>query len=148
MGIACPPGRNSGDGKRKGQRDVHRITVCAETHLAAREAVHVLKGGIIARLPCSPDTERSLANVDIAGTIASVSIAAMDAVSTDEAIQARFDRFHGVTGFNQNPHLEHVAGFSIVAGGLKARCNDDPQGVLMKEKAVQREPPTINSAKQ
>ena len=152
MGIACPPGRNSGDGKGKGKGNVGRIAICAETDFPTGETLETTQGRIVSGFPRIINLQWSLSLVDITSpfhTEATVFfVATVSAIAADNAVQAGFDRGHRVTGFNQNPHLEHVAGFSIVAGGLKARCNDDPQGVLMKEKAVQREPPTINSAKQ
>ena len=143
---------HAGDGKRKGQGDVHRIAVGSKANFATGETLEGSQAGIVSRLPRIPDLKRSLPLIDVTGAFHTVTavffVATVSAIAADNAVQAGFDRGHRVTGFNQNPHLEHVAGFSIVAGGLKARCNDDPQGVLMKEKAVQREPPTINSAKQ
>ena len=76
------------------------VTVCAETDFATREAVHVLECGIIARFPRPPNAQGGLARVDVATPPAAVTVAAMDARSTDEAIQACLDGFHGVTGFD------------------------------------------------
>jgi hypothetical protein len=122
------------------------VAVCSEADASAREAVHVLQHRVSARFPSPPDTERSLANIDVTRAIASVTVAPMDARSTDEAIQALFDGFHGIHRFDQNPHLDHVTGFPVVAGGFKARGDDHTVGVFVKEKSVQRIPPTMNSA--
>ena len=79
---------------------MYGIAICAEANTAAREAVHVLERGISARLPSPPNIRGGLANIDVTRAIATVTVATMDARSTDEAIQARSDCFHGVAGFN------------------------------------------------
>ena len=88
------------DRERKGKGKVGGVTVGTEANFAACKSVHELKHRISARLPSPPDAQRSLANIDVTRTIATVTVAPMDARSTDEAIQAGSDRFHGVTGFN------------------------------------------------
>jgi hypothetical protein len=90
------------------------VTIGSESDFAAGENVHELEGRVSARFPCSPDAKGSLASVDVARTGASGSIATVDARSTDETIKALFDCFHGINGFDQNPDLNHVAGFPVV----------------------------------
>ena len=124
------------------------VTVCAEANFAARKAVHELQHRVSARLPSPPDAQRSLANIDVTRAIATVPIATVDARSTDEAIQAGSDCFHGVTGFNQDPHLEHVSGFAVVGSFGEAGGDNHAHGVFVDNEAVQRTPPTRNSATQ
>ena len=100
MGVTGVAACDSGNCERKGKGYVHRITVGTEANTAACKSVHELKCGIFARFPSSPDTERSLANIDVTRAIAAVTVATVDARSTDEAIQALFDGGHRVTGFN------------------------------------------------
>lgn len=149
MGVTCVTGSNSGNCKRKGNRNMDGVAVCAETDFPSGESLETTQGRIIAGFPCPVNPLWCLANIDVAGTIASVTVAPVDARSTDEAIKARFNRFGGGNSFNQDPDLDHVAGFPVVAGGGKPGGDDDPVLVFMKEKAVaQREPPTRNSATQ
>ena len=70
------------------------------------------------------------------------------AIAADNAIKSGSDRGDRIFRFAENPHLDHVSGFSIVGRGGEAGGDDNPQGVLVKNESVQREPPTINSAKQ
>jgi hypothetical protein len=65
----------------------------------------------------------------------------MDAVSTHKAIEALFNRFHGIAGFDQYPNLNHRAGFTVVAGGFKAGRDDDAGRVFMEYKSVHWRPP-------
>jgi hypothetical protein len=60
----------------------------------------------------------------------------MDAISTDQTVKAGSDRGHGVNGFDQDPHLYHVSGFPVVAGGLKPGGDYDPGVIFMEEKSV------------
>jgi hypothetical protein len=70
----------------------------------------------------------------------------MDAISTDETVKACADRFHGVTGFNKNPYLDHVTRFPIVAGMREAGGDDHTVLILVENESVHREPPltTVN----
>ena len=124
------------------------VAVGSEADFAACESVHKLKGGIVARFPSPPNAQGCLANIDVTRAIASGSIATVDAVSTDEAIQALFDGFHRIHGFDQNPDLEHVARFPVVGGMREAGGDGHPVLVLVEDVAVQREPPTRSSATQ
>ena len=124
------------------------VTVCAEANTAAGETVHELKCGIVSGFPCPPNTQGCLANIDVTRAIGSVSIATVDARSTDEAIQALFDCFHRIHRFDQNPDLDHVARFSVVGRGGEAGGDDHPLGIFVKDVAVQRAPPTRSSATQ
>lgn len=152
MGVARPPRRNSGNGKRKGKGEMSRITVGAETNLAARETLETTQGRIVARFPSFPNTLWSLAGVDVAcpfHTKAAVFfVPAMHAIAADKPIKSCPYRFCGTTGFNENPHLNHVAGFPIVRWGFKARGNDHAGVIFVKDEAVQLTPPTSNCAKQ
>jgi hypothetical protein len=69
----------------------------------------------------------------------------MHAIAANQAIEAFLDRLHGIAGFDQYPHLNHVSGFPVVAGGFKARGDDHTVGVFMENKSVHREPPTIGA---
>jgi hypothetical protein len=64
----------------------------------------------------------------------------VDAIAANETIETRADCFHGINGFDQDPHLDHVAGFPVVAGGGEAGCDYDTGGVFVENEAVQREP--------
>ena len=101
-------------------------------------------------MPRIPNLKRRLPLIDVTRAVNSVTsvylMTTVDAVAADEAIKSGFNRGHRILGFDQNPNLNHVAGFSIVARGFKAGGDDDPLGVLVKEKAVQSTPPTRNSA--
>lgn len=66
VGVASVTACNAGDGQRKGEGQMRWIAVCAETDFPAREAIHELEGRVSARLPRSPDTQWSLASVDVA----------------------------------------------------------------------------------
>ena len=124
------------------------IAVGTETNTAARKSVHELQHRVSARFPCSPDSKGRLANIDVTRTIATGSIATVDAGTTDQTIQAGSDCFHGVAGFDEYPHLDHVTRLSIVGGFGEARGDDHPLGVFVENEAVQRTPPTRNSATQ
>ena len=130
---------------------MHRIAIGTESNTSASEAVHVLEGGIIARFPRIPDLKRRLPLIDVTRAVNSVTpvnlMTTVATVSADQTIQAGFNRGDGILGFNEYPHLEHVSGFSIVAGGFETGRDDDSFGVLVKDKAVtHRTPPTMNSA--
>ena len=77
-----------------------RVTVCAEADFQACEDVHKLECGIFTRTPCSPDAEGGLANIDVARTTAAGPVASVDAIAANQTVQARFDRFHGINGFD------------------------------------------------
>ena len=128
------------------------IAVGSESDFAACEAVHVLERGIIARFPSLPNAKRSLSFVDVTGAFNAMFsvnfVATVDAVAANQTIQARSDCGHGIFRFAEYPNLEHVTGFPVFRGGFEARGDDDADGVFMKEKAVQRTPPTRNSATQ
>ena len=128
------------------------ISVCSEANFAARKAVHVLERGIIARFPSLPNAKRSLSFVDVTGAFNAMFsvnfVATVDAVAANQTIQAGSDCFHRIHGFAQNPDLDHVSGFPIVGSFGEARGDNHTHGVFMKEKAVQRTPPTRNSATQ
>ena len=148
MSVTGPPRGNPGDGKRKGQGNPCGIAVCAEADFAARKAVHELQHRISARFPCPPDAQWGLASVDVTRTIGSGSIATVDAVAANQTIQALFDGFHRIHGFAQNPDLNHVTGFPVVARVSETRGDDDTVGVFVENKAVHSTPPTLNSATQ
>ena len=65
----------------------------------------------------------------------------MDAGTADKTIQARFDRFRGRNGFNQNPYLDHVAGFPVVGRFIESGCDYDTGVIFVENKSVHREPP-------
>ena len=152
MGIARVATGNARDGKRKGQGNPCWIAVCAEAHFATGETLETTQGGIVTGLPRIPNLQRGLPLIHVTRAVNPVPpvyfVATMSAVSTDNAVKAGFDGFHGIFRFAENPHLEHVARFPVVRGMGKAGGDDHTGMILMKEKSVQREPPTINSAKQ
>ena len=143
MGVARVARSHTRDRERKGKGKVGGVTVGSEADFAARKSVHELKHRISARLPSPPDAQRSLANIDVTRTIATVTVAPMDARSTDEAIQAGSDCFHRIHRFDEYPNLDHVAGFPIVRRGFKTRGDYHPVGVFMENESVQREPPSV-----
>jgi hypothetical protein len=55
-----------------------------------------------------------LAYVDVAGTTGAVAVASVDAGTANQTVEALFDRFHGINGFDQNPNLNHVARLPVV----------------------------------
>ena len=131
---------------------MHRVAVCSETNTAAGETLKTTQGGIVARFPRIPDLKRRLALIHVTRALNSVPavyfVATVSAIAADEAIQARFNRGHGILGFNEYPNLEHVARFTIVGWSLEAGRDDDTVLILVKDVAVQRTPPTRNSATQ
>ena len=75
-------------------------------------------------------------------------MATVSAIAADEAVKARADGGNGVLRFAENPNLDHVTGFPVVARGFKAGGDDDAVGVLVENESVQRAPPTMSSATQ
>ena len=96
--------------------------------------------------------KRGLAFVDVASPLHSKAtvnlMTTVPAVAADDAVKSGFDGCDGIFSFAQNPNLEHVTGFPVVARGFKAGGDHDTGVILMKEKAVQRAPPTRSSATQ
>jgi hypothetical protein len=53
------------------------------------------------------------------------------------------DRLHGINGFDQNPDLDHIAGFPVVGFSGEAGGDDHAMRVFVKDKSVaHREPPS------
>lgn len=152
MGITGVARSHAGDGKRKGQWDVHRVTVGAETDFAARKAVHKLKCGISARFPSFPDSQRRLSFINVTRpfhTVFSVFfVATVSAITADNAVKSGANRGNRVFSFAENPDLDHVAGFPIVGSFGEAGGDHDTDVILVENKAVQRTPPTRSSATQ
>ena len=148
MCIAGVTGSHTSDRERKGKRDVDWITIGSEAHLAASESLETTQQGVVARPPCPPDSLWSLTNIYVATPIPTVTVATVDAVAADKPIQAGSNGGHGIFRFAENPDLDHITGFPVIARGGEARGDGHPGGVFVENVAVQREPPTINSAKQ
>ena len=72
----------------------------------------------------------------------------MHAIAADNPIQAGSNRGHGVFRFAENPHLNHVSRFPVIAGGFEAGGDDHAGVVFVENEAVQSKPPTRNSATQ
>jgi hypothetical protein len=70
-----------------------------------------------------------------------VPVASVDAIAANEPIETRFDCGNRINGFDQNPDLNHVAGFTVVGLGGEAGGDNDSGLILVDYKAVQREPP-------
>ena len=70
------------------------------------------------------------------------------AIAANDAIKSGFNRGHGIFRFAQNPDLDHIARFTVVAGGFEARGDDYAGVILVDNEAVQRTPPTRSSATQ
>ena len=68
-------------------------------------------------------------------------VATVSAVAADEAIKAGFDRGHRVFRFAQNPDLDHVSGFPVVARVLKPGGDDHTGVILVEDVAVHSTPP-------
>jgi hypothetical protein len=87
MGIACPSGRNSGDGKRKADGDVDWIAVRAEAYLPTNETLEGAQQGVVSGPPSAPDSLWGLPGVDVASALHTEAtvffVAAMDTGSTD-----------------------------------------------------------------
>jgi hypothetical protein len=86
-------GSHTSDRERKAQRDVHGVAISSEADFATHETLETTQGLIVARLPSPPNAKGSLASIYVATPIATVTVAAMDAVSTDKPIQAGLDCF-------------------------------------------------------
>jgi hypothetical protein len=72
-----------------------------------------------------------------------VPVASVDAGTANETIQALFDRFNGINGFDKNPNLDHIARFPVVRSFGEAGGDDDTGLILVDYKAVDhREPPS------
>ena len=128
------------------------ITICAEANTAASETFEGSERRIVAGFPRFINLQRSLTLIHVTRafhTEAPVNfVATVSAIAADETVKSGFNRGHGIFRFAENPHLEHVTRFPVFGGIGKARGDDDAMGVLMKNKAVQREPPTRSSATQ
>ena len=152
VAITCPPARNAGNCERKGQGNVGRVTVCAEANTSASETFKGTEGRIVAGFPRIPYLKRRLPLVHVTRAVNPVPpvnfMTTVSAVSTDQTIQAGSDRFHRILGFNEYPNLNHVARFPVVAGCGEAGGDNHPGGIFVEDEAVQREPPTRNSATQ
>ena len=141
MGIPSPPARSARDRKGEAKGEMRGVAVGAETDFATGENGNRGQGKVGARLPCAIDAKGSLAYVDVAGTTGSVAVAAVDAGSADQTVQALLDRLDGVHGTDKDPYLDHRARFPIVGVGLEAGGDDNAQGILVEDEAVQRAPP-------
>ena len=75
-------------------------------------------------------------------------MATVSAITADNAVKSGANRGNRVFSFAENPHLDHVARFPIVRRVGKARGDDHAVLIFVDNKAVQRTPPTMNSAKQ
>ena len=147
MGVTCPTTRNAGDGQGKGKGKPCRVPIGSEPYPLPRENGNGGKGQIRARFPRFPNTERSVIRDDITRTGSPAPVAPVATVSADESVQTGFDRFNGVAGFDQNPDLDHVPGFTVVGRGRESRRDDDPMGVFVQDKSVHRTPPRIASTR-
>jgi hypothetical protein len=83
MGVARVTGSHTSDRERKGKGEMRGVSVSSETDFPSNEAFETTQGRIIAGFPCSPDTLGSLAGIYVATPPASVTVATVDAVSTD-----------------------------------------------------------------
>jgi hypothetical protein len=122
------------------------VTVCAEANFPSGETLETTQQRVVSGFPWLPDLQRSLTGIYVAcpfHTVFTVNfMTPMDAIAADQTIKARTDRFGRGNGFDQNPHLDHVARFPVVGGGFETSGDDHAQGVFMKDKSVaHREPP-------
>lgn len=101
--------RNASDRERKGQRNVHSITVCAETDFATSETLEGSERRIVSGLPRIINLQRSLPLIHVTSALNAMTpvffVATVAAVSADQAIQAGSDCGHGVFGFAEDPYL-------------------------------------------
>jgi hypothetical protein len=67
----------------------------------------------------------------------------VDATAANETIETRFDCGNRINGFDQNPDLNHVAGFPVVRWGFETGGDDHTDVVFVDNEAVHREPPLI-----
>ncbi len=100
-------------------------------------------------MPRPPDSKGSLSLIHVARTLNPEYpvnlVSTVSAIATNDAVQTGFDCSNGVHGFAKDPHLDHVAGFPVVAGGGKARRDDNPLGVFVENKSVaHRVPPRVS----
>ena len=121
MRIACVTARNTRDRQRKGQRDMRGVAVGSETDFPTNETFETTQGGIVSGFPRIPDLKRGLSLVHIACPLNPVTpvnfMTTMATVSTDEAVKSGSDCGDRIFRFAENPHLEHVTGFPVVARG-------------------------------
>jgi hypothetical protein len=68
----------------------------------------------------------------------------MHAIAANNPVQAGSNGGHGVFRFAENPDLDHVAGFPIVAGGGKPGRDDHTGVIFVKDKSVHRVPPRLS----
>ena len=129
-----------------------RIAIGPETDFPTNETFETTQGRIVARLPRIPDLKRRLSLIHVASPFHSVFsvnlMTTVSAIAADNAVKTGLDGGHRVFRFAEDPHLEHVAGFPVVGCMGEARGDGHPGVILMEDESVQREPPTINSAKQ
>ena len=152
MAIARPTRSDTRDGKGKAKGDPSGITIGSEADFAASETLETTQRRIIARPPRIPNLKRSLALIDVTCPFHSVTpvffMTTVATIAADNAVKSGANRGNRVFSFAQNPNLDHVSGFPVVGRGGEAGCDDHPLGVFVEDEAVQREPPTINSATQ
>ena len=148
MAIARPTRSDTRDGKGKAKGDPSGITIGSEADFAASETLETTQRRIIARPPRIPNLKRSLALIDVTCPFHSVTpvffMTTVATIAADNAVKSGSDGGHRVFRFAQDPHLDHVAGFPIVARGGEAGGDGHPLGVFVEEKAIaHRSPPLI-----
>jgi len=148
VGVSRVTRSDTRNGKRKAQREMSRITICAEADFPTCEAIHKLECGIFTRFPSAINAKGSLASIYITRTTGAVAVATVDAISANETIQTFLDRADGVHKLHKDPDLNHVSGFPVVRSFREARRDDDTVLVFVDYKAVaHREPPIKASAR-
>ncbi len=148
MGVTRVTGGDACNCKRKRYGEMSRVPVCAETDFPTYEAIHELQGGVSARFPSFPDAKRGLSFINVTRPfhpVFSVNlVATVSAITADDAVKSGSNRGDGVNGFAEDPHLDHVTGFSIVGGFGKARRDYDTVLIFVEDKSIaHREPPLI-----
>lgn len=124
------------------------ITIRTETNFAAGEQIPMSERWVVARPPRFINLQRRLPLIHVTRAFHSEApvnfVASVPAVSADQTVKAGSDCGHRILGFAENPHLDHISGFPVVAGGFKARGNDYAVLIFVKYVTVaHREPPLI-----
>jgi hypothetical protein len=83
VGVTGVTSGNASDRERKGKRNMHGVSVCAETDFTAHEAFKGTQQGVIARTPRLPNPLGSLSGVYVTSALNSKAtvnlVTAMDA---------------------------------------------------------------------
>jgi len=104
VGVTSVTARNSGDGKRKGKRNMYGVSVRAEADFPSNESFKGSKQRVVAGFPCPVNPLWSLSGVHVASALDAVFtvnlVTAMDARSADQTVKSGTYRFCGGNRFD------------------------------------------------